>query len=41
MGDPGSRYSKDFKDEAVAHVIDRGYTVREVARSIGGSASPR
>lgn len=37
MGDPGSRYSKEFKDEAVAQVIDRGYAVREVAKRIGVS----
>jgi transposase len=37
MGDPGSRYSKEFKDEAAAQVIDRGYAVREVAKSIGVS----
>ncbi len=37
MGDPGSRYSKEFKDEAVAQVVDRGYAVREVAKRIGVS----
>lgn len=37
MGDPGSRYSKEFTDEAVAQVIDRGYAVREVAKRIGVS----
>ena len=37
MGDPPSRYSKEFKDEAVAQVVDRGYLVREVAKNIGVS----
>ena len=37
MGGPGTRYSKEFKAEAVAQVIDRGYSVREVAKRIGVS----
>jgi len=37
MGEPDSRYSKEFKDEAIAQVINRGYAVREVARRIGVS----
>jgi transposase len=37
MGSPGTRYSKEFKAEAVNQVIDRGYSVREVAERIGVS----
>jgi transposase len=37
MGSPGTRYSKEFKAEAVSQVIDRGYSVREVAGRIGVS----
>lgn len=37
MGGPGTRYSKEFKAEAVAQVIDRGYGVGEVAKRIGVS----
>ena len=37
MGNPGTRYSKEFKAEAVSQVIDRGYTVVEVAQRIGVS----
>lgn len=37
MGGPGTRSSKEFKDEAVAQVIERGYSVREVAERIGVS----
>lgn len=37
MGGPGTRYSGEFKAEAVAQVIDRGYGVREVAKRIGVS----
>ena len=37
MGSPGTRYSKEFKVEAVSQVIDRGYSVREVAGRIGVS----
>ncbi|GAB1069897.1 MAG: IS3 family transposase [Shewanella algae] len=31
------RYSPEFKDEAVRQVIDRGYTVSEVAENLGVS----
>jgi len=37
MGSPGTRYSKEFRAEAVGQVIDRGYSVREVAKRIGVS----
>ena len=37
MGSPGTRYSKEFEAEAVSQVIDRGYSVREVAKRIGVS----
>jgi transposase len=37
MGSPGTRYSKESKAEAVNQVIDRGYSVREVAERIGVS----
>lgn len=37
MGGPGTRYSKEFKTEAVVQVIDRRYSVREVAGRIGVS----
>ena len=37
MGSPGTRYSKEFKTEAVSQVIDRGYSVRQVAGRIGVS----
>jgi transposase len=37
VGGPGTRYSDEFKAEAVGQVIDRGYSVREVARRIGVS----
>jgi transposase len=37
MGSPGTRYSKEFKAEAVSQVIDRGYSVRDVAERIGVS----
>jgi transposase len=37
MGSSGTRYSKEFKVEAVAQVVDRGYTVKEVATRIGVS----
>ena len=32
------RYSPEFKDEAVRQVIDRGYSVTEVAERLGVSA---
>jgi len=32
------RYSPEFKDEAVRQVIDRGYSVSEVASRLGVSA---
>ena len=32
------RYSPEFKDEAVRQVLERGYSVREVAERIGVSA---
>ncbi len=35
MGDPGTRYSEEFKSEATNQVIERGYSVREVAKRIG------
>lgn len=37
MGDPGTRYSEEFKREAVGQVIERGYSVRDVAARIGVS----
>jgi transposase len=37
MGGPGTRYSTEFKTEAVSQVIDRGYSVSEVAKRIGVS----
>lgn len=37
MGSPGTRYSKEVKEEAVRQAIDRGYTVRDVAGRIGVS----
>ena len=37
MGNPGTRYTKEFKAEAVSQVIERGYSVREVASRIGVS----
>lgn len=37
MGSPGTRYSKEFKAEAISQVIDRGYSVRDVAKRIGVS----
>ena len=36
MGQP--RYSPEFKDEAVRQVLERGYSVRDVAGRIGVSA---
>ena len=35
MGSPGTRYSEEFKAEAAGQVIDRGYSVREVATRVG------
>lgn len=32
------RYSPEFKDEAVRQVIERGYSVKEVAERLGISA---
>ena len=37
MGEPGTGYSEEFKAEATSQVIDRRYSVREVARRIGVS----
>jgi transposase len=37
MGNPGIRYSSEFKTEAVSQVIDRGYSVKDVAERIGVS----
>lgn len=37
MGGTGTRYSSEFNAEAVGQVIDRGHSVREVARRIGVS----
>ncbi len=34
----GQRYSPEFKDEAVRQVLDRGYSVAEVAGRLGLSA---
>ncbi len=31
------RYSPEFKDEAVRQVIDRGYSISEVAENLGVS----
>ena len=33
----GQRYTPEFKDEAVRQVIERGYSVRDVAQRIGVS----
>lgn len=33
-----SRYSPEFKDEAVKQIIERGYTVAEVSERLGVSA---
>jgi transposase len=33
------RYSPEFKDEAVRQVVDRGYSVPEVAERLGVSPS--
>jgi len=33
----GQRYTPEFKDEAVKQVVDRGYTVAEVAERLGVS----
>ena len=38
MGSPGTRYSEQFKAEAVSQVIDRGYSVAEVSQRLGVSA---
>ena len=32
------RYSPEFKDEAVRQVVDRGYSVPEVAERLGVSS---
>ena len=32
------RYSPEFKDEAVRQVVERGYSVREVAERVGVSS---
>ena len=32
------RYTPEFKDEAVRQVVERGYSVAEVAERLGGSA---
>ena len=37
MGNPGTRYSSEFKAEAVSQVIDRSYAVKDVAERIGVS----
>ena len=37
MGNPGTRYTDEFKQEAVSQVIDRGYSVTEGAERIGVS----
>lgn len=37
MGEPGTRYSAEFKAEATSQVIDRRYSVPEVAKRIGVS----
>ena len=34
----GKRYTSEFKEEAVKQVIERGYTVREVAKRLDVSA---
>ena len=31
------RYSPEFKDEAVRQVVDRGYSISEVAKNLGVS----
>jgi len=38
MGGPGSRYSDEFKAEAVGQVVERGYKVAEVAERLQVSA---
>lgn len=34
----GKRYTNEFKEEAIKQVIERGYTVREVAQRLDVSA---
>ena len=34
----GKRYTNEFKQEAIKQVIERGYTVREVAKRLDVSA---
>jgi len=38
MGTNQSRYTAEFKAEAVKQVVERGYPVREVAQRLGVSA---
>ena len=38
MRGPGSRYTDEFKAEAVGQVVERGYKVSEVAQRLGVSA---
>jgi len=33
----GQRYTPEFTDEAVKHVLNRGYTIAEVAERLGVS----
>lgn len=35
MGNPGTRYSEEFKREAVSLILDRDYSVAEVSRRLG------
>ena len=39
MGKKGTRYTAEFKAEAVSQVIDRGYSVVEVAERLGVSSN--
>lgn len=40
MGNSGTGYSSELKTEAVSQVIDRGYSVKDVAKFIGVSVVP-
>ena len=32
---PNQKYSQEFRDEAVRQVVDRGYAIKDVAKSLG------
>ena len=36
----GKRYTEEFKIEAVKQITERGYSVQEVAKRLGGNADP-